>query len=269
MRSVSPRIVSIFIFILFFLAGCLPNQADSTSAPFATSPTFTNAVPTATATVTATFIPMPSPTPTLDPAVQQLDLLYQASLSYLAETDEQAWEVAKRLGYAPLGGYPSNMCGPLAVSMLKDAGLMGQDVDLHDFWLLNPLVDGDLLKNVFPVEHYLWLHTDMPINQIDYRQFPLQAGDLVYIYSGKLGDYSHVLTVTRVDEQDRAYSVTNNYTADGFIILEYLLYDPAIPGEGIFYAWTDPANLELGITGLGGMDVWRPLQLPYYPDGAP
>jgi len=72
------------------------------------------------------------------------------------------------------------------------------------------------------------------------------------------------LTVTRVDEFGRAYSVTNNFTDAGFVILEYLLYDPSHPGEGIFYEWPDPANRHLGLTGFGGMDVWRPISLPYY-----
>ena len=41
------------------------------------------------------------------------------------------------------------------------------------------------------------------------------------------------------------------------------------PGEGIFYDWTDPANHQLGLTGFGGMEVWRPISLPYYSDGTP
>jgi hypothetical protein len=209
----------------------------------------------------------PSSTPNL--ADLQTQRLYLASLKYLAETDAETWQVARSLGYAPLGGYPSNMCGPLAISILKDAGIVSQTADLHDFWLLNPEEDGDLLESTFPSALFEWLHNDQAIDQIDYVKFPLQAGDLVYIYSGFQGDYSHVLTVTRVDADGRAYSVTNNYTEDGFVVLEYLLYDPAQPGEGIFYAWPDLANRALGLTGFGGMDVWRPVDLPYYADGSP
>jgi hypothetical protein len=161
------------------------------------------------------------------------------------------------------------MCAPLAISILKDAGIISQAADLHDFWLLNPEEDVKLLQRTFPAGQFEWLHSDQPINEIDYNNFPLRAGDLVYIYSGFQGDYSHVLTVTRVDEDGRAYSVTNNFTEAGFVVLEYLLYDPAIPGIGIFYAWPDFTNRDLGLTGFGGMDVWRPVSLPTYADGSP
>jgi len=230
--------------------------------------------------VTMALLPVPlvtsislSPTPTLHPtpdrAVAQLESLYRASLKYLAQTDAETWEVATNLDYAPLGGYPSNMCGPLAISILKDAGIVSQEADLHNFWLLNPEEDGELLQITFPAGQFEWLHNDQPINAIDYNQFPLQAGDLVYIYSGFQGDYSHVLAVTRVDEDGRVYSVTNNFTEAGFVVLEYLLYDPTNPGAGIFYAWPDPVNRDLGLTGFGGMDVWRPSHLPYFADGSP
>jgi len=212
---------------------------------------------------------LPESTATSDPAEAQRQRLYLASLAYLAGSDAEAWQVAKSLGYAPLGGYPSNMCGPLAISILRDAGLVSQSVDLHDFWLLDPSVDQTLLETTFPRQDFQWLHTDLPINQVDFHQFPLKAGDLVYIYSGYQGDFSHVLVVTRVDEDGRAYSVTNNYTANGFLIQEYLLYDPADDSAGIFKDWTDSANRSLGLTGFGGMDIWRPLHLPYYADGNP
>lgn len=217
--------------------------------------------------------PNSSPSPTLQPAPDQaalqLQLLYQASLKYIAQTDADTWQVAASLGYAPLGGYPSNMCGPLAISILKDAGIVSQSADLHDFWLLNPEEDGKLLQDTFPVAQFEMLQSDLPIDKIDYSQFPLRAGDLVYIYSGLQGDYSHVLAVTRVDSEGRAYSVTNNFTEAGFVVLETMLYDPAIPGDGIFYAWPDPANRALGLTGFGGMDIWHPVSLPYYADGLP
>lgn len=220
---------------------------------------------------------VPSPTTTATPTLQvtpdladtQRDQLYNASLKYLAENDEKAWQVAGSLEYAPLGGYPSNMCGPLAISILKDAGIISKSVSLHDFWLLNPDEDGKLLQNTFPADYFQWIHNPLAIDKIDFTEAPLLAGDLVYIYSGYQGDYSHVLAVTRVDAAGRAYSVTNNYTEDGFVIQEYLLYDPTEPGTGIFYFWTNPANRKLGLTGFGGMDIWRPIRLPYYADGKP
>ena len=255
--------------ILFFISGCQPVAVSHPASSTPETQGTESSVSTLSPTQVRSPFPTIQPSPTIDPADVQLQLLYQSSLNYLAETVEKTWQVAKSLGYAPLGGYPSNMCGPLAVSILKDAGILGSEVDLHDFWLLDPLVDEALLKAVFPSTAFEWLHSDLPINEIDYQQFPLKAGDLVYIYSGYQGDFSHVLTVTRVDEFGRAYSVTNNFTAAGFVILEYLLYDPAHPGEGIFYDWPDPANRHLGLTGFGGMEIWRPITLPHYSDAAP
>lgn len=258
---------------LLFLSGCQPaTLSDAARDPRNSATPQVNSSPTPSR-LPASATPDPSATSTLQPAQDladaQLQSLYQASLKYLAETEAETWQVAINLGYAPLGGYPSNMCGPLAISILKDAGIVSQSADLHDFWLLNPEEDGSLLESTFPAGSFEWLHTDQPIDRIDYSQFPLRAGDLVYIYSGFQGDYSHVLAVTRVDAGGRAYSVTNNYTEDGFVVLEYLLYDPAVPGIGIFYEWPDPANRALGLTGFGGMDVWRPVRLPVDTDGKP
>jgi hypothetical protein len=251
------------------LAGCQPGGTEEPTAsrqPSLPANTATLPLPT---TLPASLTPSPSLYSTPDSALVQLDRLYQASLNYLADTDAETRKVAHDLGYAPLGGYPSNMCGPLALSILRDAGIVSQAVDLHDFWLLDPGVDGKLLEATFPPAQFEWLQTDLTIDQVDYTRFPLKAGDLVYIYSGFQGDYSHVLAVTRVDAEGRVYSVTNNYTVDGFVVQEYLLYDPAQPGVGMFYEWPDPANQELGLTGFGGLDIWRPLALPYYADGAP
>jgi hypothetical protein len=67
-----------------------------------------------------------------------------------------------------------------------------------------------------------------------------------------------MLTVTRVDEAGRAYTVTNINTNDGYVIREVLLYDPANPGVGQLYDWTNrEINRRLGMTGFGGFDVWR------------
>lgn len=256
---------------LVTLAGCLPVDRTEVVAgePVSTTTSVTAAVTLSPIPVTATPTPSqtPTPQPTADLAAAQLKRLYEVSLKYLAQTDAETWKVAASLAYAPLGGYPSNMCGPLAISILKEAGIVSQSADLHDFWLLNPDEDGQLLQSTFPEDQFEWLHSDQPIDEIDYSLFPLKAGDLVYIYSGFQGDYSHVLAVTRVDADGRVYSVTNNFTEAGFVVLEYLLYDPLNPGAGIFYAWPDFANRALGLTGFGGMDVWRPINLPYYADG--
>lgn len=258
-----------FIIAIFLFSGCQNSQSHGLESE--TPATVTEIQVTLPPAFTPSLSPSPTttPLPTVNPAEIQLEKLYQASLGYLADSDDETWKVARSLAYTPLGGYPSNMCGPLAISIMKEAGLVSQSVQLHDFWLLNPPEDAKLLQSVFPEESFEWLHTDQPINLIDYGNFPLKAGDLVYIYSGRQGDYSHVLVVTRADADGRAFSVTNNYTDQGFLVQEYLLYDSGQPGEGIFYDWPDPANRDLGLTGFGGMDVWRPIRLPYYADGTP
>ena len=53
-----------------------------------------------------------------------------------------------------------------------------------------------------------------------------------------------------------------NYVTDQvyyahFAIQEVMLYDPTQPGVGKFYDWTNVKNYALGLTGLGGFEVWR------------
>ena len=187
--------------------------------------------------------------------------LYEASLKFLAPTDDDAVKVAQSLGFVQ-GGDPSNMCGPLAIKILSDAGFISADVDLKSFWLLDPRQGPQraILDGVFPPSEYQDYHFDQPINSFDFKKFPLETGDFLYLYAGANG-FEHMLTVTRVDADGRAYSVTN-YVTDQvyfphFAIQEVMLYDPAQPGVGKFYEWTDKKNYALGLTGLGGFEVWR------------
>ncbi len=253
--------------VLALLGGCSAplSIASPTAAPLATV--------TATTTITLTpypsAAPQPTPTSTPDPTAIQIEQLHQASLGYIANTDAESFQVAHALGYSS-GGDPANMCGPLAIAILQDAGLVSRYVDRRDFWLLDPRIDTVLLERTFPRDRFEWQHITQAINAVDYARFPLQAGDLLYIYAGYSGDdyFEHVLVVTHVDTEGRAYSVTNNYTDEGFVIQELMLYDPAEPGQGIFYDWTNLQNRRLGLTGFGGFDLWRPLHLPYAADSS-
>ena len=254
------------LILAVFISGCVSVPAHDlpTSAPVEQTPT-----------PTPTNIPAPSPAPTfiailtptvdLHPGVfttQQQEQLYQASLKYLAANDGDAVRVAQSLGFVQ-GADVSNMCGPLAIKILKDAGFAPADVDLKDFWLLNPRQKEQraVLERVFPAPQYADYRFEQPINDFDFHAFPLKAGDFVYLYAGPDGSFEHMLTVTRVDETGRAWSVTNYVTAHVyfslFAIQELLLYDPAQPKVGKFHEWTDKKNYALGITGLGGFEVWR------------
>lgn len=206
----------------------------------------------------------PNPTQTLDPVsgvytAWQLDQLYEASLRYVAPSDDEAVKVALSLKFVK-GADVSNMCGPLAMAILRSAGLVPATVDLHDFWLLNPrLPDARaVLARVFPEPEYADYPIDQPTNEFDFRKFPLKAGDFLYIYAGVQGSFEHMLTVTRVDGAGRAYTVTNLHTDSyHFAIREVVLYDPTQPGVGQFYEWTKTANYRLGQTGFGGFEIWR------------
>ena len=145
----------------------------------------------------------------------QQEALVRASLQYLAEDDAEANTVAQSLKFAP-GGTAKAMCGPLAFAILRDAGLVSKYIDLRDYWLLNPREDGVLLERTFPRLYFDWVKIEKRINAVDYGQFPLQAGDVLYLYQGFVGEeyFERVLVVTRVDGDGRAYTVTNNYTDD-------------------------------------------------------
>lgn len=249
-------------------AATFPTPSQTPTLP----PTFT---PTLNPTPTA-FIQTvtPYPTPTTDPIqfmlnTGQLSLtgpwrsdlqirLYEASLSYIASTPEDSLSMAKKINGVRYGN-PSNTCGPLAIAILRDAGLISQNANPHDFWLLNPWVEDDRkrLDRTFPPTLYDHLVYHVWLRGFNWQSFPLKPGDFMYIHAGGGGNFDHMLVVTRVDSALRAYSVTNFDTTDGFLIDEVMLYDPNDPNAGIFHTWTKEQNALLGSTGFGGFEVWR------------
>lgn len=200
--------------------------------------------------------PMKSP-PLPEALRQRVDA---AARAYLAPDQATAEEVARRLAFAPQP-HPSNMCGPLAVAILRDAGLVEPTKPLAAYWLLDPRLHAHLLYHLFPPEKFCYRHFRLPPSQVDFRSFPLHVGDFLYLYAGRWGTFEHVLVVTRVDAAGRAYAVTNlNLRPEGYyVVREVLLYDPALPGVGVFAQWADPAYAAIGLTGFGGFDLWRPL----------
>jgi hypothetical protein len=66
-----------------------------------------------------------------------------------------------------------------------------------------------------------------------------------------------MLVVTRLDEHGRAFTVTNFATPQGYVIQETMLYDPANPGVGKLYDWTNRKYSMLGLTGFGGFLLIR------------
>lgn len=184
--------------------------------------------------------------------------LYAASLKYIQVTVKDsiaASKIINGVGY----GDPSNICGPLAAAILRDAGLIPVDTDPHDFWLLDPRVpvDARKLERAFPPLKYDRWQISTPLNKVDWTTNPLEPGDFLFIWHGSGGNFDHMLVVNRVDKDHRAYAVTNFGTPAGYMIAETMLYDPNDPSQGIFHTWTQERDAILGSTGFGGYELWR------------
>jgi len=227
-----------------------------------------DAQPLSTSTLSAieTLAPTDTATPTPRGALtwEQERRLYLASLNFLADNHEDATIIVRdRIDYLQGNGEdPSLACGPISAAILRDAGLLPQDADIHGFWLLDPRSRSSqiVLETHFPKERYEWYQFDTSTTAFDFNAFPLLPGDFIYLYAGINGTFEHIITVTRVDEDGRAYTVSNLATEEGFVIRELMLYDPNIPGEGQFYDWMNrEINGMLGMTGDGGFDIWRPI----------
>lgn len=255
------------------VAGCLPSTTPSNPEPTPTSFRAAMGTPRPEPTQSATAIPQPSqtvePTASLqsEPTVvasnqdvltqEQKERLYQAALRYEAGTEGEAIQVAKDLAYVQGDGHPASMCGPLSAAILRDAGLLNPYIDLHEFWLLNPRLHQSTFEKIFPPGPFEWHRVTESTRTFDFKAFPLKAGDFLYIYAGDPGSFEHMITVSRVDDQGRAYSVTNYETETGFYIGERMLYDPNDPGVGQFYIWTDRKYAKIGMTGFGGFQLMR------------
>ena len=185
--------------------------------------------------------------------------LLAAARQYIAPEEEQANQVALEIDFIEgANEHASTMCGPLSISILRSAELLGLWARPADFWLLNPREEIAKVQKVFPEELYYWYAFDTPISQFDFRQQPLVAGDMLYLHAGSGDTFEHILVVNRVEADGRAYTVSNFFTETGTIIEERMLYDPARPGEGQFQRWADRQYRNtIGITGSGGFRIWR------------
>jgi hypothetical protein len=255
----------------------MPSHTQSTrtatdlppSPMIASTLTATIFVPTQTPSPSATPMPTATPIATATPTTrgalnwEQETRLYEASMRFLADSEEQAIVIVRnQIDYLEsIAEHPSLVCGPLSAVILRDAGLLPSDVDLHGFWLLDPRLRPSqiVLETYFPPERYEWYHFENSTTEFDFNAFPLLPGDFIYLYAGINGTFEHIITVTRVDQDGRAYTVSNLATEQGFVIRELMLYDPSDPGVGQFYDWMNrDINYWLGMTGDGGFDLWRP-----------
>jgi hypothetical protein len=191
------------------------------------------------------------------PAQMQVEL-YRASMSYSQTTIADSKRVAKEINGVGYGD-PSNICGPLAIAILRDAGVISSDVVPHDYWLLDPakVIDQRLVAAAFPPELFTHEQFSTALNKVDWQVSPLLPGDFLFIWHGSWGNFDHMLTVSRVDSHGRTYAVTNFGTPEGYMIAETMLYDPLDPMAGIFHTWTKERDQLLGSTGFGGFEIWR------------
>lgn len=200
------------------------------------------------------------PTPRAEAGLteEQRRRLLEASRRFVAADDASADQVALQIDFIEgRNEDASTMCGPLSIAILQAAALLGPWARVHDFWLLNPRQNLKPIEYTFPKEKYSWYEFDTPISQFDFANFPLLAGDLVYLHAGSGDTFEHVLVVNHV-EDGKAYAVTNFFTHEGTIIEERLLVDAQVAGSGQFAAWADrDIRNTLGNTGSGGFRIWR------------
>lgn len=276
-----PRNAFLLLILLLTLGSCAANAVvpgpAATLQPATHTPTATSTA-TPAPTCTPTLIPSPTavpPTATLTLQQQREAALYQASLHYLADTAEQADLVAREIDFAS-GPHESadNACGPLTVAILRDGGYLPEDASPHEMWLLCPREEipechglDTLNQKFFPPSEYSYTRVEESVGTYDWVKNPLQPGDWLYLFVrkgiSKYDGFDHMLTVTRVDERGRAYSVTNINKGAGFVIQEELLYDPRRPSLGLFAELTnDKLRKELGMTGTAGFLLIRAKEAP-------
>jgi len=199
-----------------------------------------------------------------------MDRLREQANQYLAPSMAEATVIAQELDYLESGSeYPALMCGPLAAAILREADLLplfGPGRELHNYWLANPR-ETPQPWSFFPGQDYDRYHFDTAVNKFDFFSFPLRPGDFLYTYAKGIG-YDHMFVVTEVDDNGRAYTVTNNpYDAQNYKIERLLLYDPNDLTAGAFQNdWV--SRPAVGLTGLGGFDVLRPKGISLLP-GSP
>jgi hypothetical protein len=187
-----------------------------------------------------------------------------AASVYLAATNEAASEVANKIGWLGEAGRegPNTMCGPLAWSILHDAGALPLDwggwaEGPKSFWLARPRTNGRPWS-LFPTGSYHVYSFREQLGKFDFQQFPLYPGDFLYTYSEGNG-FDHMMVVTEVDGDGSVYTVTNKIqvmpkkmmTIERLLLLN--LKDPSVGIAKNQWA-TDRTN---GRTGHAGFDVFR------------
>lgn len=187
--------------------------------------------------------------------------LQQASYKYLATTEKEVFEISHQI--IPDGGKPGNICGPLALSILEDAGYVSKEIPVKSFWFLRPFdeyTQKTILERAFPKDSWNWYFFKESIKKFDFKKFPLLPGDVIFLpYNYTCGGtFSHIFVITRIDALGNPYTVTNHLTEDGWRISELLVYDRTGQRISYFDILTNRRNTNtIGTTGFCGFYLWR------------
>jgi len=143
--------------------------------------------------------------------------------------------------------HPSNMCGPLAISLYNE--LNGTSYKAGEFWLATP----DRLEYLFrgSTRNFIFKET---ISEFDFTEFELEVGDFLYLRGGS---YDHMLTISRIDQNGRVFAFTNINTNEGWIVREMLMFDPNNAENGMFYKYRQRNTIH-GRTGQDSFYLYRP-----------
>jgi hypothetical protein len=186
-----------------------------------------------------------------------------AAQGFLAPGNEEAYAVAQRIAWLDgMSESPALMCGPLTWAITNAAGAFPPGYGAwygapKSFWLPKPSENGRPWS-LFPPETYQVTRYAQSLASVDLDQAPLEAGDLLYTYSGGDG-FDHLLVVSESDADGNRFAVTNLVQATPqvqYSIQRVLLYKAGDPAAGILqHQWaTDRVN---GRTGDKGFEVFR------------
>lgn len=202
--------------------------------------------------------------------------LITAADKYKAPTLTQVASIAPTIGEvkAYREDLGNNLCGPLSLQILKDAGLLPSSIDVNTLYFFNPAKEMYLLPRVFNPNEWDQINTigtGVTLGSADYwAKNPLQRGDWVFSAGGSFG---HMFVVSEIAADGKVYAVTNyvdttlNPTGkkpDWNPIDRVLLWDPTNPGnpDAMFNRWTNPSdNPRYGSTGLNGFIIEKPKAL--------
>jgi len=200
----------------------------------------------------------------------------QVAKSYIALSNEDATKIANTL-LLRNDASPSNICGPLAMSILMQwklnedntiSKIVSKDSDPYRaegtiptaMWLGTPENDPQRYRIVFPPDQYSEYHVKESIGRVDFDNISgvgaLEVGDFLYLDGGS---FTHYVAISRKDKQGRVYCVSNLHSEEGrdrFIIDEIVLWDPS-KKDGYLRNWANGVGLEKTKAGLTGFYLWR------------